>query len=349
MSGDSEKLAAAWDTLLLTLGGPASDDKPKTQELPEKRIPVTVLSGFLGAGKTTLLCQMLESASIEILAIVNDVASINVDAQKIRARNAETVEFSNGCTCCVLSSDLQDTLAEIGARTKVPDAIVIEASGLSDPLGIAQTVANVETMVLDGVVTVVDALTFRQRVADPVTTKLFNRQVAAAHLLALTKSATDCAGLIEDVGRLAPGRPVLVANGLADAEGIGFEVLLGAATRGARPALAAEQHAYAGFAVETLEYASPISAQRFFALMDDLPTSLFRIKGWIWLQTSVGEAAVCFEVQVAGSRWRVVPQPGSDRRSALVVIGRAEDHAFEGFVRRLRQLELRSEVEVAAP
>ena len=111
----------------------------------------------------------------------------------------------------MLGSDLFDSLHSIGLRSKRPDAIVIESSGLSDPMGIAQTVANVETMSLDGIVTLVDALSFQERIADPVTAMLFERQLAAAHLVVMTKTARQESGdlLAETLGEMVPGRRVI--------------------------------------------------------------------------------------------------------------------------------------------
>jgi G3E family GTPase len=346
---DPERLTDAWDALLLTLGGPPPEglSTSEADKSAGHKVPVTVLGGFLGAGKTTLLCQLLEVASIDIVAIVNDLASVNVDAASVRARNAETIELENGCACCVLGTDLRETLYAIGCRAQPPDAIVIEASGIADPMGIAQTVANVQSMTLDGIVAVVDAQTFPERASDPVTAHLFERQLAAAHLIALTKTAPrdDVVALRDALGCLAPGRPVLVSDLLFENGTTGVDVLLGAATRGARPAPAIENHAYDGFAVETVELLHPISASRFFELLDNTPDAVYRLKGWVCLEEARADPAPAgigpatrFEVQAAGAHWRVVPQAGPGEGSQLVVIGRCNDRGFETFLSKLRGL-----------
>ena len=99
-------------------------------------IPVTVIGGYLGAGKTTLLNALLRNESgTRFAVLVNDFGSINVDAEAIASTGADTIELTNGCTCCTIGGDLVLALKAVLARPEPPDAIVIEASGVARPGG----------------------------------------------------------------------------------------------------------------------------------------------------------------------------------------------------------------------
>ncbi|MEM6896338.1 MAG: GTP-binding protein [Pseudomonadota bacterium] len=137
-----------------------------------KKIPVTVLSGFLGSGKTTTINHIIETKRAQRVAIiVNDIAEVNIDGKQIGDKILETeeklVELENGCLCCTLRGDLFDETLSLALEGKY-DYLIIEASGVSEPLPIAATftfpmddgkslkdVAHLDTMV-----TVVDAFNF---------------------------------------------------------------------------------------------------------------------------------------------------------------------------------------------
>ena len=136
-------------------------------------VPITVLTGYLGAGKTTLINHVLNNQEgYKVAVIVNDIGEVNIDAELIqkggivKEKDANLVPLSNGCICCTLKVDLMKQIAEL-VKSGNFDYILIEASGICEPLPIAQTITVLEEQTaqyglpkicrLDNVVTVVDA------------------------------------------------------------------------------------------------------------------------------------------------------------------------------------------------
>jgi G3E family GTPase len=105
-----------------------------TNVQPIQRIPLTVIGGFLGAGKTSLLVHWLQQTQGKRIAVlVNDFGDINIDAELLRQSNSNTIALSNGCVCCEIGGDLSNALLKVLVDPEPFDAIVVEASGVSDP------------------------------------------------------------------------------------------------------------------------------------------------------------------------------------------------------------------------
>ncbi|WP_076999045.1 GTP-binding protein [Variovorax sp. KK3] len=305
---------------------------------PAARIPLTVIGGFLGAGKTTLLNRWLREAKGRRMAVlVNDFGALNIDAALIEGNgaNGDTIALTNGCVCCQIGDDLTRALIQV-LEAPVPfEAVVIEASGVSDPWRIAQMGMAAPELVLEGVIVLVDAGAVLAQARDPLLTDTLERQVKAADLVVVNKVdrvdedalgrvrewVTGIAGKTPQIETLQAEVPMVLLEGLSLA---GVREPEGCAVSGCAHGHDADDHDDHGhghdhgalFDTWSCRPERVFDASELRAWLRDAPGGLLRLKGLV--RTGDGEWS---EIQFAGRHGAVrkaaVPHDGA----AVVAIG----------------------------
>ena len=313
--------------------------------MPEP-VPLTVIGGFLGAGKTTLLNALLVQADGRRIAVlVNDFGDLQIDAALIAQRSATTIGLRNGCVCCSLAGGLINALSEVLTLDPRPDHAVVEASGVSNPRRIAQVARVGAGFSAQPTLVIVAADQIEPLIGDVYVGDTVIAQLAAADFLILNKidlvDEAEKQRVRESLQTQAP-QTVVIETDHAD---LPIEIALGPLQAKEMPKFEPpprslprghqSDHAVR-FAARMFRSATPINETMLRDVLDQLPRSVLRLKGFVRLDSDPERLRL---VQAVGTRWTISDAgPSVDQQgSALVMIG-AKAPMLAADFSRLQQL-----------
>ena len=302
---------------------------PATFEAPSRpaagRLPVTLVTGFLGSGKTTLVNHILSNrAGVRAAVLVNELGDIGIDNDLIISAEDGMIELNNGCICCSTNSDLIDSIVRVLGGARPVDHIIVETTGVADPLPVAHTFQRPEfrdALRLDAIVALADAEQFSLDLFDGIAARNQLRYADAILLNKCDRVGAERLGTVEEKIRSLNAEARLVRT---TQSAVPLPLILDVDLF--RPRHTKHDHAHLhddGFVSLSFESDKPFSIGEFQAFLDSgRPPGLFRGKGFLWL----AETGKRYVFHLVGERFTLEEdERGVAGANRLVLIGRDLD------------------------
>jgi G3E family GTPase len=311
--------------------------------LLKRGMPVTIITGFLGSGKTTLLNQVLQNnQNLKVAVLVNEFGDINIDSQLLVEMDKDMVELSNGCICCTINNDLVEAVYRVLERDNRVDYLIIETTGLADPLPIILTFVGTELrdlIRLDSIITLVDSEVFTP---DHFNSEAATKQVMYGDIILLNKidltTSEKLQVLEEHIQTIRNNARILRSQYGQVPLPLILDVNL-TPTKTYQDLELSESQEYHhhkhedhhhshhlendGFVSVSFQSDRPFIVEKFqIFLTDVMPKEVFRAKGILWFV----ESKLRHIFQLSGSRYDLKAEPWSNLPSnQIVFIGRNLD------------------------